>query len=118
MGSGALVVELEEPGEDFFTGERVGPAVGGEDSAVKGFVGVGEPGGTLIIEVGEGAVFQLGGIDVGRVEPDVAQADEFAGGVGDSLDESIVGFSGLVAGGPREGVSIKCGIWRVSWSAL
>jgi len=49
---GALVVEGEKAGEDFVSGERGGPAVGGEDGFVKGAVGVGKPFGTLVIEVG------------------------------------------------------------------
>ena len=48
---------------------------------VEGVVGVGEPGGSLVIEVGEGAVFEVFGGDIGRVEPGVAEADEGAGGV-------------------------------------
>ena len=45
-----------------------------------------------IEEGGEGAVLHFGGIDAGRVQPCVAKADEFAGGIGDRLNTRIVGF--------------------------
>ena len=51
------MVEGEEMGEYLLGGEVGGPAVGGEDGFVEGAVGVGEPGGTLVVEVGEGAFF-------------------------------------------------------------
>ena len=69
-------------------------------------MGVGEPLGTGVVELGEGAVFQVSLGGVGRVEPCVAQADEFACGVGDGADDGGVGFGGLGAGrlGEREGL--------------
>jgi len=57
-----------------------GPAVGGEDGGVEVGVGVAEPGGALVVEVGEGALREVGGVDAGRVEPAVAELDEAAGG--------------------------------------
>jgi len=44
---------------------------------------VGEPFGALVEEVGAGALFKVFGGDAGRVEPGVAEANEFAGGVGE-----------------------------------
>ncbi len=35
------MIEFEEAGEDFVASEAVRPAVGGEDGAVEGLVGVG-----------------------------------------------------------------------------
>jgi hypothetical protein len=57
------MIEGEEAGEDVLGGEGLssncqGPAVGGEDGFVQGAVGVGEPGGTGVIEVGEGALLR------------------------------------------------------------
>ena len=61
------------------------PAVGGEDGRVEVGPGVGEPGGALVVEVGEGALREVGGVDAGRVEPAVAELDEAAGGLPYSL---------------------------------
>ena len=90
------MVEGEETGEYLLGGEVGGPAVGGEDGFVEGAVGVGEPGGTLVVEVGEGAFFQVGCGDVGWVEPRVTETDEFAGGFGDGADGGGFGFGGFV----------------------
>src|SRR6185437_17134988 len=86
----ALVIEGEEAFEDLGVGEGGGPAVGGEDGFVEGAVGVGEPGGAFIVEVGEGALFEVGFWSVRRVQPGVASRDEFAGGGGDGLDARVV----------------------------
>ena len=53
------MVQGEETGEDLLGGERVGPAVGGEDGLVEGAVGVVEPGGALVVELGERAVLEV-----------------------------------------------------------
>ena len=92
LGGGALVIEGEEAAEDLVASEVGGPAVGGEDGFVKGAMGVGEPFGALVVEVGESALGQPGRIDVGRVEPVVAEADELTGGVGDGFDAEVFGF--------------------------
>jgi hypothetical protein len=47
-------VERELPFQDFVVGEVVGPAVGVEDGVVELAVGVLEPGGVLVVEVGQG----------------------------------------------------------------
>ena len=103
------MVQGEEAGEDFFLGEVGGPAVGGEDGFVEGLVGVGEPGGSQIIEVGEGAFGKFVRIDVGRIEPGVAEADEFAGGVGDGFDARVGFFAWLGPGRPGEWEGIEAG---------
>ena len=112
VAGGALVVEGEEVGEDLLGGEGLtikfqGPAVGGEDGLVEGAVGVFQPGafagGAEVVELGEGAVFEVGFGGVGRVEPGVAKADEFSGGVGDGFDAGVFGFGGFGAGRPRKG---------------
>ena len=77
----AFEVEGEEALEDLGVGEVGGPVVGGEDGGVEGGVGVVEPGGSLVVQVGEGPLFEFGGIEAGRVEPAVAQLDEAAGGL-------------------------------------
>jgi len=83
---GSLVVELEEAAKNLVAGERVFPSVGREDGAVEGLMCIGQPGGTLVVEIGEGAVLNLGSVDAWRVEPYVAKANEFTGGVGDRFD--------------------------------
>ncbi|MEZ4523592.1 MAG: hypothetical protein R3A46_18395 [Thermomicrobiales bacterium] len=49
------------------------PAVAGPDGAVEGLVGVVEPGGTVAVEVGQGAFLELGVAGVFGVEPVLAQ---------------------------------------------
>ena len=74
------MVEGEEVGEDLLGGEGfgIGPAVGGEDGLVEGAVGVAEPGGAVVVKVGEGTRFEFGLGGVGWVEPVVAEVDEDA----------------------------------------
>ena len=69
LGGGALVVEGEETFEDLLGSEGLvvdfdGPAIGGEDGFVEGAVGVGEPGGTLVVQIG-GCSFSVFFGDVG-----------------------------------------------------
>src|SRR5688572_345649 len=52
--AGACKVEGQQPFENLFVAEVVGPAIGGEYGVVKPFVGQVEPGGALVVEVGEG----------------------------------------------------------------
>lgn len=99
-------VQFQQPGEDFFVGEVGGPVVGGGDGGVQVAVGVGEPGGAGVVEVGEGALLEFGGgrgvhgdeavgvagddlglaaDELGRVEPRLAQVVEAADRIGDSL---------------------------------
>ena len=80
------MVQGEQAGQDIFFLEVGGPSVGGKDGFVECAVGVGEPLGTLVVEVGQGAFGKVARVDVWRVEPGVAEADEFAGGVGDGFD--------------------------------
>ena len=54
-------------------------------------MGVVEPGGALVVEVGEGPLLEVGGIEAGRVEPAVAQLDEAAGGLPYPLALLVVG---------------------------
>lgn len=91
------MVEGEEPCEDLLVGEVGGPAVGGEDRLVEGAVSVGQPLWTGVVELGEGAGLEVVVRGVGRVEPGVAEADEFAGGV-DGAHDGGVGLAGLGAG--------------------
>jgi len=76
------VVEGEEVAEDLLGGQVGWPAVGGKDGLVEGAVGVFQPGalagGAQVVELGEGAGFEVGFGDgrlAGRgfwVEPGVA----------------------------------------------
>ncbi len=84
-GGGAGVVEGEEVGEDFGRGEGGGPAVGGEYRLVQRAVGVREHCGALVVEVGEGELLEVGlpffrvsFFGLVRIQPVVAEADEFA----------------------------------------
>ena len=54
-----MEVHGEELFEDFFVRQVLWPAVGGEDGSVEGLVGELEPGGTLVVEIGERAAGQL-----------------------------------------------------------
>ena len=103
LGRGALVIEGEEVGEDLLGGEVGGPAVGGEDGFVEGAVGVGEPGGASVVEVGEGALFEFVGGGVGRVEPVVAQADELAAASAMARTMAESASEGSVPGGQGKG---------------
>ena len=44
-----------------------------------------EPGWPRVVEVGERPLAELGGIEAGRIEPAVAEADELPRGPGDDL---------------------------------
>jgi hypothetical protein len=93
----ALLVELKEPREDLVVRKVGRPAIGGGDGGVELAVGVVEPGGALVVEIGEGALLQdCGGLivdwyeavrvpgrhlrhaldEIGRVEPSLAQLVE------------------------------------------
>jgi hypothetical protein len=65
-----------------------------------------QPGGALVVEVGQRALFEVGFAHAGRVEPGVTPGDEFPGGLGDGLDAGVV--LGFVAGGPGEGFDGGC----------
>lgn len=96
-GAAALQVERQQAGDDLFVTEIVRPAVGGEDGLVQRPVGQVEPGRALVVQVGQGALFELGFGQAGRVEPGVAQADQLGGAGGDGLD--LGGVLRLAAGG-------------------
>ena len=115
----ALGVELEEAGQDVLIGDvffrNYGPAVGGEDGLVEFAVGVLEPGGIFVVEVGEGALFQFGGRGIGRIEPSVAFPDEVAGGGGDGFDSRVV--FGFFARRPGEGEGFEGAFWGIAKAA-
>src|SRR5664280_2907524 len=101
-GRVAIQVEGKEGGEERLAGQVVGPAVGGEDGAVHGGVCMLEPGWPRVVEVGERPLAQLDGIEAGRIEPAVAEADELAGGRRDRFPLLVAGArerEGLEAGG-------------------
>ncbi len=54
------VVESEEPLKNLVVGHVDGPAIGGEDGCIESAVGVGEPGGALVVQVRERALGQAG----------------------------------------------------------
>jgi hypothetical protein len=58
---GTLKVQGEEPLQKLFVAQIGRPAVGGGDGGVEFLVGEVKPGGALVVEVREGARFQLGG---------------------------------------------------------
>ena len=73
-------------------------------------MGVVEPGGALVVEVGEGAFREVGGVEVGRVKPAVAELDEAAGGLP---------YPGVLLGGgvwDREG--LETGRGRIAEAGL
>ena len=85
FGFAALEVEGEEALEDFGVGEVGGPAVGGGDGGVQVGMDVGEPGGALVVEVGQGAFLEIIGVEgrvavgVDGVEPALAELVEAGG---------------------------------------
>ena len=52
-------------------------------------MGVVEPGGSLVVEVGEGPFVEFGGIEAGRVEPAVAEFNEPAGRLPDPISAVV-----------------------------
>ena len=68
-------------------------------------MGVVEPGGAQVVEVGKGSLLEFGGIEAGRVEPAVAELDEAAGGLPYSL--------ALLVGGAWEWEGLEGGRRRV-----
>ena len=87
-----MQVEGEEVFEDGCVGEIGGPAVGGGYGGVQRDVEVGEPGGTLVVEVGQGALFQFRFRGVGWVEPTFAEFVQESGGVADGGSLFVGGF--------------------------
>ncbi len=57
---GALVVQGEEPFENFCVSEGRGPAIGSGYGFVQGVVDVAEPGGALVVKIGEGTGLEFG----------------------------------------------------------
>ena len=55
----AFEVQVEQVLKDLAVGEVGRPVVGGEDGGVEGGVGVVEPGGALVVEVGEGPLLEI-----------------------------------------------------------
>ena len=56
---GVLEVQLQQRRQQVVVGHRGGPGVGGEDGFVEFFLGQIEPGGAVVVEVGERALFDL-----------------------------------------------------------
>jgi hypothetical protein len=118
-------IQGQQTAEDFFVGHFggvVGPVVGGGDGLVERLVGEVEPGGAGVVEVGQGAFFQVGFVagfgdrafreagffffrgdhpidPLGRVEPGFAQLVEAAGG---SSDDGRL----RMGGGKRAGIGL------------
>ena len=90
LGCSALVVEGEEPGENFFVRETGGPAVGGKDGLVQLTSGRSQATricvGALVVEVGERQLRELLRRGVGWIEPVIALLHKFPRGFGDGFD--------------------------------
>ena len=70
---GASEVEGEEAFEDLVVGKVGRPAVGGGDDGGESFVGEVQPGGALVVEIGQGALFEFGGAGgVARLKAGIA----------------------------------------------
>ena len=54
-----LQIQRQQPPQDFLSRQIRRPAVGGGDGGVEFLVGQGEPGGAFVVEVGQGAFFQV-----------------------------------------------------------
>ena len=91
------------------------PAVGGEHSRIKGLVRCIQPGGALVVQVGQGALLEFLLAQTGRVQPAVTLFDQFTGGGGDGFD---AGSSwGSLPGGRGRGRSRKLW-WGCSGAGL
>ncbi|MCU0990527.1 MAG: hypothetical protein MUE63_13290, partial [Xanthomonadales bacterium] len=113
-------IQRQQAAEDFVVGHFggvVGPAVGGGDGLVERLVGEVQPGRAGVVEVGQGALPEVGFVagsgdrasgeaglflfrgddpvdPLRRVEPGLAQFVEAAGGGGDVLGQDVAGQTG------------------------
>ena len=72
---GALQIKCQEPGEKVVVTQGNRPAVGSQDGGVEFLVGEVEPGGALVVEVGEGPLLELlGAFGILGHEPRVADS--------------------------------------------
>src|SRR5664280_687628 len=94
-------VECQKPGEQILAVDVCWPAVSGQYRGIEAFVGLREPGGTLVVQVGQGALLETGGGEPGRVKPAVAELDEALGGLPDP--------GALLLGGVREREGLEAG---------
>src|SRR5271154_6866869 len=103
------MVQGEKTGKDFLFWQVCRPAVGRENCLVEGAMRVRQPFGALVVEVGQSALTQFFIGSVGRVQPCVAETDEFAGGVGDGFNARGLVLGGFGSGWPRKRKSFKSG---------
>ena len=112
-----LSIECQQAGEDLLVGCRLGleivPPVCGPDGAVEGGVGMGQPGGAGVVEVGEGPLLQLGFARVRRVEPLLAQLVQLARRIRDGVQPCSM-FRGTRFGRVR--VPCPLGLCRIKMS--
>lgn len=111
----ALLIQLEQPGQDLGIVRLILPAVGCQHGGVEGGVGIRQPGRPLVVEIGERTLLEIlfrywQATDGGRVEPSYSAIVEDPGGFG-------YGFS-IFGSGRREGESIKRARGRVARPAL
>ena len=70
---GAGEVQFEQAGKDFIFAHVSGPAVGGGDGGIERLMREGEPCGAFVVEVREGAIFEVrGAIGVARFKARIA----------------------------------------------
>jgi hypothetical protein len=87
------------------------PAIGIEDSSVKLLVRQVQPGGALVVKVGERTLGEFFLAQPGRIEPDVSLLNQFFGSLGDGLYAWIVFRFVTGRPGEREGLSGRDDDW-------
>lgn len=87
---GALVIESEQPLQEFRIGERGRPAMGGEDGLIQFAVSIHQPGGARVVEIREGAALQFFRAGVWWIEPCVPLLHQLARGLCDCFHQRRV----------------------------
>ena len=82
LAGGPLQVQQQEPLQDLLVGQVMRPAVGIEHGLIELLVRHVQPGGTLVVEIGERVLRQVGRACAFGVEPGVALLAQFADGLG------------------------------------
>ena len=83
----ALLIQLEQPGQDLGIVRLILPAVGCQHGGVEGGVGIRQPGRPLVVEIGERTLLEIlfrywQATDGGRIEPSYSALVKDPGGFG------------------------------------
>ena len=112
----SLLVQDQQSLQDLFVAEIERPAIRVEHGPVEFLVGQVEPGRALVVYVGQGTLFQLGGAHPRRVEPGIALLDQFTRSFRDGFRERVI--LGFFSRGPGKGEGFEGSRWSVSRSVF